>query len=71
MTNKIKNITSACAQPAIYTDGEKEAFILAIEDLTGQIPEREEIIISTDLNGHVGKTSEEFFNVLTCHTERN
>ena len=48
------NIISANAPQAACTTAEKEEFYESLEQMVTSVPDKEDIVIGADLNGHVG-----------------
>ena len=55
IAGEIFNIVSAYAPQSRETDTIKEEFLKDWEDLMTRVPRKENIVVGTDLNGHVGK----------------
>ena len=51
------NIVSAYAPQVGFTDEEKEEFWKELEELIRSFPEKDNIVIGADLNGHIGRSN--------------
>ena len=60
ISENMVNIVSAYGLQVGCDEDEKEGFL---EDLIGEMSEKEELVIGGDLNGHVGKETDGYFRV--------